>query len=470
MTNLVLLTIDCFRYDRCGFNGHNRPTTPTLDSLAAESIVFDHAYATGPYTTESFPGIIAGQHSFNGAYYGADYAWKALEPDSETIATFLQARGYETVATLSNPHLTRSRNFNRGFDSFRNLRTTGDDRADPDDEDNGGWGLGATLPNIRGLMESHSSLVNPYIIPYLGYRYYQLQTEWPSINARSVLDAFVDNLRDTDAPFFGWTHLMDLHAPLHPNTVQQGGLAANDTFLRQSLFDAARIFELHEPRYDTMYDSALRYVDDLIGEFISFLKDADIWDETALIITGDHGEVLFDRAGIYGHPRHHLFDESLRVPLLIRLPAASHDRIDSVFSLAWIHELISEIVGAEPGTFPAQSEVEWLSGQEPSEPPVVTSDALDGAGHSVAIRDADTKTIHHRAADGVADVDHDYLDQPVQFAYRSDPGERVPSQDVGTDFRDLAETRLRSPNELPSIGEGISTETSKQLQDLGYQM
>ena len=46
-TNVVLLTVDCLRYDRCGFNGYYRNTTPVLDRLAEESYLFDRAYAPG---------------------------------------------------------------------------------------------------------------------------------------------------------------------------------------------------------------------------------------------------------------------------------------------------------------------------------------------------------------------------------------------------------------------------------------
>jgi choline-sulfatase len=96
--NVLLVTVDCFRYDRCGFAGHHRDTTPTLDSLAGDSFLFDRAYATGTYTTESVPGMIAGLHSHNGVYFGDDPAWKALPADHDTLATHLQSIGYSTTA------------------------------------------------------------------------------------------------------------------------------------------------------------------------------------------------------------------------------------------------------------------------------------------------------------------------------------------------------------------------------------
>ena len=57
MKNVVLITIDCLRGDRCGFSGHHRDSTPQLDQLAKDALIYDNCYATGSYTTESFPGI-----------------------------------------------------------------------------------------------------------------------------------------------------------------------------------------------------------------------------------------------------------------------------------------------------------------------------------------------------------------------------------------------------------------------------
>lgn len=468
MTNLVVVTIDCFRYDRCGFNGHSRPTTPTLDALASESIVFDQAYATGPYTTESFPGIIAGHHSYNGLYYGEKPAWKALAPNSETIATYLQKHGYDTVGTVTNPHLTTSRNFDRGFDSYRNLQTQGEDPSDRTDEtDEGLW---AKRYSIRERMRGHSSRVNPYTVPYLGLRYSQLRSGWPTVSGRSVMDAFKADLREADPPFFGWTHLMDLHAPLHPRRVAEGELAATDSVLRQFVWDAARVALIHEPRYNSLYDSALRYLDHQLSEFITFLKAIEVWDDTALVVTGDHGEVLFDRYDLYGHPRHHLYDESLRVPLLVRLPTGEQARVDTAFSLAWIHELVSEIVGAPRGAFPSESGTQWLSEGPSQETPPVVSDTLDGTGHTIAVRNAEAKVIHHQGTGDSSGIEYEYQETPVQFAYRSDPGERDPTVDVCPDLLSTANEFLTAPNEIPSIGEGFSKAREQQLADLGYRL
>jgi len=84
--NVVLLTIDCLRYDRCGFNDHDQDTTPTLNGLAQEAAIFDAAVAPGPRTSESVPGILAGVLSADCAYYD-DLPYKAIPSGTSTAVS-----------------------------------------------------------------------------------------------------------------------------------------------------------------------------------------------------------------------------------------------------------------------------------------------------------------------------------------------------------------------------------------------
>ena len=118
--NIVLITIDCLRYDRCGFNGCVPSPTPFLDSLAEEALVWDAAYATGPMTPESIPGILSGLHSYNSAQFSDDLALKSIPAGQPTVASWLSDCGYSTRAILTNSQLTVDRNYNIGFDTFIN--------------------------------------------------------------------------------------------------------------------------------------------------------------------------------------------------------------------------------------------------------------------------------------------------------------------------------------------------------------
>ena len=116
-----------------------------------------------------------------------------------------------------------------------------------------------------------------------------------------MLNSLFDSLEADDAPFFAWTHLMDLHRPLHPEAAGGNSNGYSPSLGRQFQIDAHAATDRFDPRFEALYDNALRYVDDRIDEIIEWLRHEDQWKDTVLIITGDHGEALFDR-GRYGHP------------------------------------------------------------------------------------------------------------------------------------------------------------------------
>ncbi|WP_367175541.1 sulfatase-like hydrolase/transferase [Haloarcula rubripromontorii] len=461
MTNIILLTIDCFRYDRCGFNGHHQNTTPFLDQLAGESIIFDNAFATGPYTTESAPGIFAGQHSFNGCYFNS-HAWKAIPESSETIASYLNEHGFETLAVLSNPHMTADRNFDLGFNLFRNLQTDGEDPKAKTEEDNSAFSVADYAHDIKTRMRKYDSLLTPYTVPYIAHRLLQMRSGWPAHRAEYVLQEFVDELTTAVEPVFGWTHLMDLHAPIHPDV---GDTSAFTNLLR----DADRVAGIDSDRYRQLYDDGLRYVDKQIENFVNQLKSSGMWDETVLLITADHGEALFDRKGMYGHPRHHHYDELLHVPLLVRAPDLPSQRIQSSFSLAWIHELFAELISKPIGDFPSTSGSNSCLSDDPAEEPVI-SDTVDENGHTITLRDDTWKYIRHNVSPP-QDFWYPFGDNEQAYRYITDQGERNLA-DISNvkEMSTAAESYLISPEDLPKLEGEFSRDMEEQLEDLGYKM
>ncbi|MEF8824923.1 MAG: sulfatase [Halapricum sp.] len=463
MKNVVLVTVDCLRYDRCGFNGHHRNTTPTLDSLATESLVFDNCYSTGPYTTESLPGILAGQHSYNGYQYGDHTAYKALPTDSPTLATAFSDAGYRTAAVISNPHLTENRNFDMGFDRFDNFRAATDA-----DHDEGDSRFGDLTHEVRERMRSSPTRYNPLAFVYAVHRYRQLRSEWPTTDGADLTDRalnVLDDLTSDDSPFFLWNHYMDVHAPISPERAQSAGLGHIPT-IRSLFWDASRAGRFYEPGYGMLYDSAVRYVDAQIGRLVDRLKSADVWDDTVLVVTSDHGEALFDRQGIYGHPPHYHYDELLHVPLLVT-NAEQTGRVDGLISLAWLHELMAAVTEVQFTGFPSEGgSDDILSGGSD----VAISDTLRGAGHTVTARDEHGKVIVHTTAPEGEPIEWEYGDEPICYRYDQDRGERAAMALVESELVDEARSRLTEMFELPEVGGEFDEATRQQLQDLGYRM
>jgi choline-sulfatase len=461
MRNVLLVTVDCLRYDRCGFNGHHRNTTPTLDALAADALVFDRCYSTGPYTTESVPGILAAQHSHNGSKYGDNAGYKAIASDSQTLARGLSEQGWTTAAVISNPHLTSDRNFHLGFDSFENRRSTSGD----DHDDDGGSDFGSMKYAFRNWMRKSQWRYNPLLFFFTAFRLRQMRSGWPTTDAQSLTDRSIEvlsEITEQDSPFFLWTHFMDLHAPIHPKRAADAGLSEIPT-VRSILWDARRAGGVHEPRYDLLYDSALRYVDGQLSRLLNHLDRFGELSETVVVVTSDHGEVLFDREGVYGHPPHYHYDELLHVSLLVHNSEHPAARIDSPLSLAWMHELLDEVSGFESEGFPSSSESESLL--TAAERAFVVSDTLDETGHTVSVRDQNRKSIVHR---GDGSIDWAYADEPESFSYDLDRHERVPEAECAESLLRHGRSLLRPHTELSEVEGRFDPSTVNRLRDLGY--
>jgi choline-sulfatase len=484
--NVVLVTIDCLRYDRCGFNGHDRETTPAMNALAHESTIFDAAVAPGPRTSESIPGIVSGLLSADCAFYD-EVPYKAIPSDAPTLATWLAARGYETAAVLSNPQLSPVRNFDHGFETFTNLRIEDEgDRFEKDGDASGQSGsVAARIRDLRGrlrdpvrdrLQENGPRAFDPATWVFLLERIARTRSRWPTVPGEEVINRLMETLNSIpdEKPVFAWTHLNDLHAPIHPGRVREGGLLGSPSDLTQFRWDLNRVTDRYEPNYAGMYESTLRYVDAQIGRLVDYLRVNGLWDETVLIVTADHGEALHDR-GVYGHAagndryaydptRDYMFEELLHVPLLVRQPDGDGRRVCSPFSLAWLHELIAEVADIGRGEFPRQSGRE--SHVEPEAEALVIADAISGDGHTIVTRKGWLKRTSECAGGERGSINGD----PLLFNLEVDPGERMDlsSNKIVPELADAATQVLTRPKEVSSLKGEIDSETRKLLGQLGY--
>lgn len=486
--NIILLTIDCLRYDRCGFNGHDRNTTPMLDRLAQEATIFDTAIAPGPRTSESFPGILAGMLSADSAFYD-ELAYKAIPSEAPTLGTLLRDCGYQTAAVVSNPQLSPVRNFDRGFESFENLRI--DDRGDRFEEneqskDKKSNTIGEHISAIRGklrnpirerIRRTDGRVSDPAALLFLLDRIVQKRAGWPTIPGEDVVTSLVSALdaMENDSPVFAWSHLNDLHAPLHPERVRKGGISGSPTDLAQYRWDLSRVADRYEPNYAAMYEGVLRYVDDQIERVVEYLQTNEMWEETILVVTADHGEALHDR-GVYGHAagndqyrydpsRDYMYEELLHVPLLVREPGQDGKRVRSPFSLNWLHELIAGVADLEREDFPRQS------GRDdhinPTTDPLIIADAISEDGHTIVTRRGGLK----RISECLGGKRGSLHGNPLLFDLTVDPGERTDiSASRSTPKLDEAtEDIVTNPSSLMPLDGELDAETRDLLEHLGYQ-
>lgn len=319
--NIVLVTVDSLRADHCGFMGYERDTTPTLDQLAMDGIVFENAIAPGPRTPESMPVIFTGE-------YPAEDLPTDMVPQREIIHRHMQTRmtlperlseqGYTTIGFSPNPFASRYFGFDIGFDHFQDFMS---------DSGRGlyqklfrGWLVGDTLSNVMRLgrnMIQREEVFKPW---------------------ESFYDEVIQRVRGTEEPYFLWVFLMDVHEPY----LAGPGYRSLSWWERWSA-----IWQLHLGNKETpfddrttrqlvqAYDDSIQYTDAFFQNLQTDLSD----DSPIILMHGDHGEG-FGEHGTYSHEPY-LYRENVHVPLLIS--GIGHGSIETPISLRQLSELLLTI-------------------------------------------------------------------------------------------------------------------------------
>ncbi len=255
--NVIVVSFDALRPDALGAYGYGRETSPHIDEFAREGLLFENAYSVAPKTPTSFAA------AFTGRYPTEVFRDWHLETE-QTLASAFAAAGYRTAAFSNNPQLVPERGFDRGFETYR------------------------VLPTLRDAL-----LVNQ-------------ATNWLRGQQRQKL--------------FVWIHLLDPHAPwdYRPQSRHLYQEGYRGRFERR----AARLLTLDDSeelaRVRSLYDGEIHFVDRLFGELVARLRALDLYDDSLVVLTSDHGEEFME----HGHLQHGwLTEENLRIPLLIRHPA-----------------------------------------------------------------------------------------------------------------------------------------------------
>jgi arylsulfatase A-like enzyme len=285
--NIVWITLDTTRADHLGCYGYFRPTSPNIDKLADKSILFENCVAPMATTLPSHVSTLTGTYPIeNGVLANRDAGGKSFVPSEQLrgIAAHLQDEGYVTAAFVSATPLKRWSGIHQGFDHF--------------DE------------------------------PATG----QKQRRAEETNRRAM-----DWLSNADAaPFFLWVHYFDPHSPYDaPGSF--GDTFVTDQDLEDYLSERAISEESTTYKGATIitresingYDGEIAYTDHHIGRLLDHLKAKGLWDNTAVTLLADHGEGI----GQHNRPRHgEVWNEQLRVPLLIRVPGVAAQRVTTPVS------------------------------------------------------------------------------------------------------------------------------------------
>lgn len=279
LPNIILLTVDTLRADHMALYGYGRDTMPAVEAFAQTAVVFDNAVVPRGSTRPSYASMLTGLYPFR---HGVRSNGMVLHQDVTTLAEVLRSVGYHTAGFVSNFVLVGELSgFNQGFDVY-------DDRIAE-----------------RELNRSNYERT-----------------------ATNTLKAILQWLEtDPRRPFFLFTNFIDPHGPYHPperfrrlfRCTEQRTVPADRIPAYQRIEGVTDYFE-----YVGRYDGEIRYVDRAISILIDQLKSKGLWDDSVVIFTADHGESLGEH-GIYFEHHFHVWEETVRVPLAIRLPGSADE-------------------------------------------------------------------------------------------------------------------------------------------------
>jgi arylsulfatase A-like enzyme len=260
--NLLLVTIDTLRADHLGCYGYPRPTSPEIDRLAAEGTLFENGWAHAPSTRYSMPALATGRWP-SAIEWDESIWWPRIGRDMRTLGEALHDDGYFTGGLFSYSYFARSdrRGFERGMDVFSTERA-------------------ALHVAVNGPMESRGS------------------------SSREMADdaiAFIEAHRDRK--FFLWVHFYDPHLSYEPHSEVPS-------------FGNARV---------DLYDGEIRFTDLHFGRLLARLRALGLWDRTAIVVTGDHGEG-FGEHGVTEHG-FDLYPAQTRVPFIVRVPGLPAQKV-----------------------------------------------------------------------------------------------------------------------------------------------
>jgi arylsulfatase A-like enzyme len=291
--NVILITLDTTRADFLSCYGYPEPTTPHLDRLAAQGTRFDMAISTAGVTPVSHASILTGldnqEHKLR--VLSADGGFR-LPDDVPTLATELAKRGYHTVAVHSALPVSRHFGFQRGFEVFEDLdgeiRTAGPKHQ---------WDVGT----------------------------YQRRSD----ETTELVEAKLG-----EEPFFLWIHYWDPHDWLK--------LPPEELMPAENRNAQGQPIRPNKP----LYAAEIRYVDQQIGRLFAWLEERDLYDDTLVVVTADHGQGLFE----HGWPAHRLlYQEQVHVPLIVRLPGVEQPKsVRDLVRTTDVFPTVLDYLGFEP--------------------------------------------------------------------------------------------------------------------------
>jgi arylsulfatase A-like enzyme len=427
--NVIVILIDTLNWDALGCNGNPHNPSPHIDSLASEGVIFNQAVSTSGWTLPAVGSLLTGSWPLIHGGLGKGLALTAIRKEMPTAAEQFQEAGFNTAAYTNTVFLSPALGLDRGFAIYDHHNAFSRDIRRADET------VSATLERIR---------------------------------------------RDRAKPNFIFVHLYDPHLDYHPPAgyaarFAQGLRGPEPPLIGEVCRKLAEVSGGRPPAeaieyIKRIYLGEVAFVDAQIGHLVDELKKLGLYDAATLIVTADHGEEFWDHGGFeHGHT---LYDELIRIPLIVKLPAdveAARKTIDAQVSIVDIMPTLFELQGIEqPESFIGSSLMPMIRGEELDDRPAYSESTLYGY-EKVSWRGSRYKLIY--------DMDPDKERQVELYDLDSDPGELVDlvvkepavARRLEEELRTFAEALVsQSLGMSPLQPAALAPEEVDTLKSLGY--
>ncbi len=341
--NLVLVVADTLRADALGIYGAPAESSPRIDAFAREGVVFRRAYAQSSWTRPSIATILTGLYP---PEHGAVRKLDPLPEQVDTLAEFLQRRGYWTAAFVTNINVAPIFNFDQGFGEYHYL-----------------------APSFYfGASDSATRLASYKILRLLRERFWKHRIYFQHYyQDAEVVTAAVSRWLSAKPPqpFFLLVHYMDPHDPYFEIPYNGRGIArvANPRPHADQAEEMRRL-----------YAQDVRYFDEHFGALLDQFRSHGLMDNTWFVFAADHGEEFFEHGGWWHGTT--LYEEQIHVPLIWRGPALSPGfRSDLALTIDIFPTAVRALGYEPPRELPG---VNLLAEAPPAERMVFAEEELEG--------------------------------------------------------------------------------------------
>ena len=439
--NMIVVLVDALRRDHLGLYGYDRPTSPFLDSMASDGLVFDDAWSQGSQTVFSTASLFTSQNfspvafvptsrlssTLTASMNKEEKTMNVFAPIVPAFPTVLSKSGYDTAAFLNNPHHHRHSGFPDIFDeSF-------------------------LLIDGEGFKTTKS---RPYAD---GREMVRRVTDW------------LARREQPGQPFLVYLHLMDAHNPYRPPAEFRARFVTTVGTDRYQNAKPAKEDMPSEADLQFMmesYDAEIAYVDTLISD-VHTAALASSSKPLVMVVTSDHGDEFLDHGGL-GHGRT-LEMELLRVPLIVFGDGITTRREEHLVRLVDVGPSLLEIAGVP---IPQDWDGNPVFRSMPKS--VEVTESIANYRRLMSLSTVDWHAIWDRSADTI--VLYDRRDDPqglIDVAATSPEVEQIFRERFLSLNRDRSAMVRSVKDKMEEIVERLSTveigdETEQQLRALGY--